>query len=55
MEIIANDDAEITLADARSAWEAGEFSDWVEQHGFPIEIEGISYSNWDGVEVALAE
>lgn len=54
-EVIANDGQSITYSSARIMWENGEFSDWVEQHGFPLDIDGDMFSDWTGVEDALSD
>lgn len=54
-KIEANDGSQVTVVEAVQMWEAGEFSDWVEAHGgFPIEIDGVSHSTWEGVEGTLS-
>jgi hypothetical protein len=54
-DVVCADDACLSYAEARLAWEAGEFSEWVAEHGWPIKIAEVSYSNWTGVEAALSD
>ncbi len=50
----AADGRRVTYRDARLLWEEGGFSEWVEEHGFPLTINLISYPSWAGVEDALS-
>jgi hypothetical protein len=46
----------ISYSEARSLWEDGQFSDWLEEHGgFPFDIGQDRFYNWDGVEDALSD
>ncbi len=54
-DCVADDASTISYREARVMWENGEFSEWVEQHGFPLTINGTDYSSWQGVEEALSD
>lgn len=54
MDVIADDGAHLHIANALYIWEGGEFSDWVEQHGFPLTIGRKTFRSSDGVEDALS-
>lgn len=54
-EVVAADDSCMSYSDARRAWEAGEFSDWANQHGFPLVIDGDECKNWEEVEDSLSD
>ena len=53
--IEAGDSARVSYSNARKMWEAGEFSDWVDEHGFPITIDGVTYHRWNKLEDALSD
>jgi len=53
--VIAANGMCVTYSEARLMWENGEFSDWVAEHAFPLEIDGDTFSNWNGVEDALSD
>jgi hypothetical protein len=54
-----NDGTTMSYSNARSAWEAGELSDWVNAHGgFPLMIGNASISEEEcdeGIEDALSD
>lgn len=53
--VTAADGRCIQYAEARILWENGEFSDWVDVHGFPLTIRGEEFGSWAGVEDALSD
>jgi hypothetical protein len=55
-DVEACDYTTVTYSEARSMWEAGEFSDWVNEHGgFPFDIGQEHFYSWDGTEGALLD
>lgn len=53
--VTADDGCSLTYSEARVCWEAGEFSEWANEHGFPLVIDGESYTSFSGVEDALSD
>ena len=55
-DVVADDGAVMSYSEARVAWENGDFSAWVETHGFPLMIDGVKYPTWEScVEEALSD
>ena len=50
-----NNGETVSYSTARIMWENGEFSDWADSVGFPLEIDGASVDTHDGVEDALSD
>lgn len=54
-DVVADNGAHLHIATAMYLWEGGEFSEWAEQNGFPIQIGEAVFEGWDGVEDALID
>jgi len=54
-DVTCADDSSVSYSDARTMWENGEFSDWVDDHGFPLTIGDESFSGWADIEDALSD
>ena len=54
-DVLASDNSCMSYSAARTAWENGDFSEWVEAHGWPLTIAEEKFVNWKGVEDALSD
>ena len=53
--VVADDGASLRYSDARRAWEAGEFSGWLAEHGLPLTIGRLTIRRRGGIEDALSD